>query len=91
MEHKKHIFSKYMMATTALHLLGDISSSEPDLCHVYNEDEENYYGMWVTGYGFFDVKFPKETTRELTEEEIQKYNSMRVRINSQPSRQLKVD
>ena len=60
---------KYMMATTAIHQLGDISSETPDLCRVYDEDEENYIGAWVAGLGFFNVKFPKSTTRELTEEE----------------------
>ncbi len=82
---------KYMMATTAIHLLGDISSSEPDLCHVYNEDEENWIGSWVTGFGFFDVKFPKATTRELTKKEVAYYNKQSVRIGSQPAQRLKVD
>jgi hypothetical protein len=59
-----------MMATTAIHKLGDISRKEEDLCRVYDEDEENYYGSWVEGFGFFDVRFPKETTRPLTEEEV---------------------
>jgi hypothetical protein len=26
-------------------------------------------GNWVTGYGFINVKFPKETTRKLTQAE----------------------
>lgn len=70
----------YMMATKAIHLLGDISRDEPDLCHVESEDAENYIGSWVTGYGFCLVKFPKETTRELTPEEVKKYNGMMVGI-----------
>ena len=88
---RKRIFSKYMMATKAIHKLGDISSSFPDLCHVYDEDENNYYGSWVTGFGFFDVRLPKKTTRELTKKEIKKYNKMSVKINSQPAIKLKVD
>ncbi len=91
MEHKPRTISKYMMATTAIHKLGDISSDEPDLCHIYHEDDENYYGMWVTGMGFFDVKFPKETTRELTVEEIEKYNKTCVQISDHPPQKLKVD
>lgn len=75
MAHRKHTMDKHMMATTAIHKLGDISSEEPDLCRVYDQDEENYYGMWVTGLGFFDVRFPKATTRELTEEEIEYWSN----------------
>ena len=81
---------KHMMATKAFHKLGDISSDEPDLCHVYDQDGENYYGMWVTGFGFFDVRFPKETTRDLTNDEIKYYNSKRIQINNQPSVPLHV-
>jgi hypothetical protein len=82
---------KYMMATTAIHKMGDISSDIPDLCHVSRENAENYYGMWVTGFGFVNVRFPKETTRELTPEEIEKYNKMSVQVSNQPPIKLKVD
>lgn len=71
---------KYMMATKAIHLLGDISSDEPDLCEIHSEDNENYIGNWVTGAGFIDVKFPKATTRELTEEERQRFHGKMVGI-----------
>lgn len=90
MEHRKHTMSKYMMATTAIHKMGDISSDFPDICHVYDEDELNYYGMWVFGFGFFDVRFPKETTRNLTDEEIKKYDKTYVQISDQPPVQLRV-
>ena len=83
--------NKYMMATKAFHKLGDISSDVPDLCYIHSEDKDNYIGNWVTGLGFINVKFPKETTRPLTTEEIEKYNKLYVRINSQPARKLKVD
>ena len=82
---------QYMMATTAIHKLGDISNDVPDLCHVYAEDEDNYYGMWVIGYGFFDVKFPKKTTCKLTTEEVVKFNKMSVQISDHPPIKLKVD
>lgn len=62
--------SKYMMATKAFHKMGDISRDTEDLCRVYSEDMGGYRGSWVTGLGFFDVFFPKSTTRELTQEEI---------------------
>lgn len=60
-----------MMATKAIHKLGDISRGCCDLCLVFDckETEDNYVGNWVEGLGFIDVKFPKNTTRELTQEE----------------------
>ena len=75
---------KYMIGTTAIHKLGDISREEGDLCRISKEDNENYYGSWVTGFGFFDVKFPKSTTRELTPEEVEYWNKKYIQINSQP-------
>ena len=81
---------KYMMATKAQHLLGDISRKEPDLCHVHAKTKENYIGSWVTGYGFIKVEFPVETTRDLTVEEIEKYNSQYVQISNQPPMKLNV-
>jgi len=62
------------MATTAIHKLGDISRETPDICIITHEDDENYYGNWVTGFGFVDVQFPKSTTRDLTPEEISEYH-----------------
>jgi len=50
-------------------MMGDISSDEPDICEIDGEDEENYIGTWVQGHGFMEVKFPKATTRELTDDE----------------------
>jgi hypothetical protein len=60
---------KIMLATKALHKSGNISRDEPDLCIVHSETPHYYVGSWVTGFGFFDVWFPKETTRELTDGE----------------------
>lgn len=82
--------NKYMMATTAIHKLGDISSSVPDLCHVKYESETDYYGSWVEGFGFFNVRFPKETTRELTEEEIAKYDKMCLYISGNPIGRIRI-
>jgi hypothetical protein len=87
---------KYMIATTAIHKMGDISRMNPDencmenLCHIYHEEDENFIGMWVTGFGFADVKFPKTTTRELTGKEVEYFNGRKVQINSQPPMTLKV-
>jgi len=88
---------KYMIATTAIHKMGDLSrefdkdDTLENLCRVTKESDTDYYGMWILGMGFFNVKFPKETTRELTEEEIEYCNTKRVGINSQPAFKLKVD
>lgn len=60
---------RYMMATTAMHKLGDVSREEPDLAVIYGEDGGTLVGEWVTGAGFINVRFPKATTRELTAEE----------------------
>lgn len=83
--------NKYMMATKAMHKLGDISSDVPDLCYIQDEDEKNYIGSWVFGLGFCEVKFPKETTRDLTEVEIKRYNGSAVQIGSNDPIKLKVD
>ena len=80
----KDIPSRYMMATKAFHLLGDISCETPSLCSVYGEDSENYIGAWVEGFGFFDVKFPKDTTRELTGEEVEEWDDRVIAINDTP-------
>ena len=72
-----------MMATKAIHKLGDLSRKKENICIITDEDNDNYIGMWVTGYGFFDIKFPKSSTRELTPEEIEKYKSMYVQISDQ--------
>ena len=78
------------MATKAIHKLGDISRGEADLCHVYDQDDYNFYGTWITGFGFFDVKFPKETTRELTDKEVEYYSTKSIRINNQPAMKLNI-
>lgn len=73
---------RYMMATQALHTLGDISRDEPGLAIIYGETETDFIGEWATGFGFVNVHFPKESTRPLTEEERQHYGAMS--LNGQP-------
>ena len=85
------IENSYMMATTAYHYMGDISRDVPDLCIVGRETDDYFIGNWIMGFGFIDVLFPKETTRALTPEEIEYYNSRHVQINNQPPFKLKVD
>lgn len=81
---------KDMMATKATHKLGDISRDEEDIAFIYAEDGEFWIGQWWTGFGFFDVKFPKATTRELTEEEVNFYEGRALRIGSGPAIPQKV-
>ncbi len=84
----KHV---YMMATEAYHMLGNISSDEPDLMVAHAETDANYIGNWVTGFGLIDVCFPKATTRPLTDEEVEHYNKQYVQIGSHEPVKLKVD
>ena len=83
--------SKYMMATTAIHKLGDISSDEPDICQIHSEDEENYIGNWVFGHGFIDVKFPRSTTKELSQADIERFNGAGVMLSGSYMGRLKID
>ena len=59
--------SKYMQASTAFHMLGDLSR-EKDVCLVVKENEKYYIGHWldsVTGRGFVGLLFPKSECREI--------------------------
>ena len=79
-----------LMGTKAYHQLGDISRDEYDLFYATGETEKYWVGMWIEGFGYFNVLFPKETSRELTKDEIEKYNNTYVQINSQPPIKLGV-
>lgn len=79
-----------MMATEAIHKLGDISRDAVDLCHVYAEDGSDWIGEWVFGFGFFDVRFPKATTRDLTPEEIETYQGKYIQLANYPPTKLKL-
>ncbi len=84
--------SKYMMATKAMHgHHGDLSREKPDICTIVKQDEENFYGMWLTGPGYFNILFPKETTRELTPKENEYWNKRSIQINNQSPQKLKAD
>jgi hypothetical protein len=89
-DNKTPIKSRYMMATTAYHQLNNLSRKTPDLCHISAETDEYYIGMWKFGIGFFNVLFPKNTTRPLTEDEVEEYNGQRVAINSTPAGKIKI-
>lgn len=72
---------RVMMGTTAIHLMGDISRDKPDYFYVDSEDDENYYGAWLTGFGFIEVRFPKATSREMTDAEREWLSRHRVVIS----------
>jgi len=81
---------RYMMATVAIHQLGDISRATPSLCLIQRQGLLNYYGHWVTGLGFVEVRFPKKTTRPLTQEERAQYRGKWVEINGCPLYEINV-
>lgn len=86
---QQKIDDRYLIGTTAFNQLGEISR-DPDLFRAYGETNDYWIGMWVTGFGFFDVLFPKDTSRELTQEEKEKYNKISVQIGSQPPQKLMI-
>ena len=63
--------TRVLMGTEAHHQLGDISRDKPDYFYVDSEDESAYIGAWVTGFGFINVRFPKATSRPMTDDEAQ--------------------
>lgn len=66
----RKIVPKIMMGTKAYHQLGDISRDDYEGFSTNEETDEYWIGAWREGYGFFNVLFPKATSRELTQEEI---------------------
>ena len=90
MIHPQYTINFDMMGTKAYHQLGDLSRDEFDLCSINNETPDYWVGSWVEGFGFFHVLFPKETTRDLTDEEVEKFNGKSMAINSTPIGNLHV-
>lgn len=59
----------------------DISRDEPDFCVVYGEHADGCLkGRWVEGFGFVGVHFPRETTREITPDEQERYQALNLVI-----------
>jgi hypothetical protein len=87
---QRQIETKYLMGTKAHHQLGDISRQTPDLFRATGETDNFWVGMWVTGFGFFNVLFPKATSRELTQKEREHFNKQYIQIGSGPATKLKV-
>jgi hypothetical protein len=78
---KEYKQPRYMIGTTAIHQLGDISREDGDLCMIHSYTDTDYIGNWVTGFGFIDVKFPRKDTRELNEEDIKKWDGKVIGIS----------
>lgn len=57
----------------------DPKSGLERICLILEEDEDNYIGNWVYGFGGFRRKFSKELTRPLTRDEVDNYNSFKYR------------
>lgn len=84
----------------AYHMMGDISRDfdgsdinkefnnkeeiVENMFHSSKETDKFYIGAWHTGLGFFDVLFPKETSRPLTDKELKICPEYYGQINSQP-------
>lgn len=64
---------RHMMATVAHHKLGDVSRDKPDLAWIREEHDDHYVGEWVSGLGLINLRFPKATTRDLTDVERERY------------------
>jgi hypothetical protein len=77
---------QYMMATKCYYHGDDtpLILEEPELCVVFEENDENYIGNWVEGFGFINLRFPRETTRPLTSSEKEHYHNRHMYINSTP-------
>jgi len=84
----------YMIATEANHQMGELhrefgEMSVENLCFVTKETEDHYIGAWITGYGFFNVMYPKKSTRRLTKEEVEYFRTKSVRLANYTPVQLK--
>jgi hypothetical protein len=73
---------RYLMATTATHVMGDLTRDKPSLALIYGEDSDDWIGEWVTGIGYINVHFPKATTRQLTAEERAEYDGRTVQAGN---------
>lgn len=69
-EHVRANARRYRWGTEAHHKLGDISREGGDFFYYSAKGNTDYYGRWLTGFGFINVRFPADTTRPLTEDEL---------------------
>lgn len=81
---------KIRMGTTAHHLLGDISREQAEICVLTEESETHYMGFWLEGFAMMGTKFPKDSVRELTEEEKTFYHDRPLHQKGKPWKKLNV-
>ena len=84
MEYRRLEESKTMIlkgGSPAQHKLGPIGREKDNFIVVYGETDDFYIGEFVTGYGFFDVKFRKVDCRDLTQEDIDERATIRLPKN----------
>lgn len=61
---------RLFMGTLALHRHGNFTCKTPCVCYIYGEQEQYYVGFWAYDYpNFYDILFPKTSTKELNPEE----------------------
>ena len=76
-----------MVATIAYQILANgelrkLTRPESEFCYAkgWSEPDQAYVGNWLEGFGFFDVHFPKASTRPATEAEIARVGAGELRI-----------
>jgi hypothetical protein len=78
------IDAKDVMMSTACyyaHENGELAEfTKPDFVIITGESGDCYTGRWLTGVGFSGVRFPKDKTRAMTDDERQQYEQMRIFI-----------
>lgn len=91
------IGGSFMIATVAHHNIGDVSREFIDgdidnLCYITKKDPkgEFYVGNWITGHGLINVRFPVDTTRELTNDEVNKFHGKRLSMGGMALAPLKI-
>lgn len=84
----KEINVRVIAGSTAYHQLGDISrewginlNERPEYVRIDRETEHYYVGAWVEGFGFFNVVYPKNSIRELSQEEQQVYSKLKFTLS----------
>lgn len=65
---------KRLMGTLSFHLMINNSETEYDWFVASHESKDFWIGCWLTGLGLINALFPKETSREFTEEEQKRYD-----------------
>ena len=72
------IREKYMTAGTSYFPNGKFFSQKPDLCVVWGIKGDEYIGQYVYGTGFINIRFLRETTRNLNKAERKEHNGRKL-------------